>query len=245
MAKSNKTATVWPMRLDRFLAQASGLSRSQVRKLVQRGEVEVDGEAVADATCKVTAEQRVRLAGEPLSLRPPVYLMMNKPAGVISATEDADHQTVIDLLPYELQAGVHPAGRLDRDTTGLVLLTDDGQWSHRVTSPKRQCFKRYRVGLAEPMSDAACDDAREQLSQGILLRGETKPTLPAELIVDSPTEVQILIQEGRYHQVKRMFAALGNRVVRLHREQIGPVLLDSDLAPGQFRPLSVDETAQF
>ncbi len=247
MAKVNKLApgVAETMRLDRFLALASGLSRAQVRPLIKRGAVQVDGQRIRDLAFKVSTDQLVLLSDNPVSLRAPVYLMLNKPAGVVSATEDAEHQTLIDLLPDALRAGVHPAGRLDLDATGLVLLTDDGQWSHRVTSPKRLCSKRYRVELADPLSVAACEAAREQFAQGIMLRGETKLTLPAELIVDSPTQMQILVTEGRYHQVKRMFAAIGNKVVRLHREQIGALVLDADLEPGQFRPLSAAEIAQF
>ena len=247
MAKTNKTApgVAVKMRLDRFLAKACDLSRAQVRPFIQRGVVEIDGIRVRDLAFKVSSDQSVLLGGKPVALRAPVYLMLHKPEGVVCATEDAEHQTVIDLLPSALHADVHPAGRLDRDTTGLVLLTDDGQWSHRVTSPKQQCTKRYRVELADPLSAQDCQSAQEQFRQGIMLRGETKLTLPAELSIDSPTQMRVLLTEGRYHQVKRMFAALGNRVVRLHREQIGALTLDSDLQAGQFRPLSRDEIAQF
>lgn len=247
MAKVTKRAQggAQKMRLDRFLALASDLSRAQVRPLIQRGAVTVDGQPIRDLAFKVGGDQSVLLAGKPVALRAPVYLMLHKPEGVICATEDDEHQTVIDLLPSELRTGVHPAGRLDRDTTGLVLLTDDGQWSHRVTSPKRLCSKHYRVELADPLSAEEGESAREQFRQGIMLRGETKLTLPAELSIDSSTQMRIQVTEGRYHQVKRMFAALGNRVVRLHREQIGALRLDTDLEPGQFRPLTPDEIAQF
>ena len=234
-------AVVQTMRLDKFIAQATGLSRKQVHKLIRKGEVTVDGEVLRDSAGKVHSDQQIELDQQPLRLRGPVYLMLNKPLGVVCSTEDYDHETVLDLLPFELQQGVHPAGRLDIDTTGLVLLTDDGQWSHRVTSPKHGCSKRYRVELAEPLRA----DAAERLAEGLMLRGETKPTLPAELIVDCPTEVQLLIQEGRYHQVKRMFAALDNRVVELHREAIGALELDPELEPGEFRELSEDEIALF
>ncbi|MFT6913872.1 MAG: 16S rRNA pseudouridine516 synthase [Motiliproteus sp.] len=247
MAKKSKTApgVAEKMRLDRFLALASDLSRARVRPLIMCGAVQVDGVRVRDLAFKVSSDQEVLLSGMPVAPRGPVYLMLNKPEGVVCATTDAEHETVIDLLPEALRAGVHPAGRLDRDTTGMVLLTDDGQWSHRVTSPKHLCSKRYRVELAEPLSAAECEAAREQFSQGIMLRGETKPTLPAELIVDSSTRMQLLVTEGRYHQVKRMFAALGNKVERLHREQIGALVLDTDLEVGQYRVLSAQEIAQF
>ncbi|MEH6651367.1 MAG: 16S rRNA pseudouridine(516) synthase RsuA [Motiliproteus sp.] len=239
------TAKVERMRLDRFLAQATGLSRSQLKPLIKRGAVCVDGQPLRDAAAKVGNDQAVLFRGEPVALRPPVYLMLNKPDGVICSTDDADHRTVIDLLPESLRSGVHPAGRLDLDTTGLVLLTDDGQWSHRITSPKRKCTKRYRVWLAEPLSPELAADAKQRFAEGLMLRGESQPTLPAELIVDQPDQVQILIQEGRYHQVKRMFAALGNKVVRLHREQIGALALDAALEPGQYRVLSDEEVALF
>ncbi|RDE19717.1 pseudouridine synthase [Motiliproteus coralliicola] len=239
------------MRLDKFVSQASGLSRKQVQKLIRKGEVSVDGECCRDGATKVMPQQSVCLDDEPLQLRGPIYLMLNKPLGVVCSTEDFDHETVLDLLPYDLQEGVHPAGRLDIDTSGLVLLTDDGQWSHRVTSPKGRApksgaakkgvFKRYRVELAEPL----CDKAEQRLDEGLMLRGETKPTLPAKLQRLSPTEVLIEIQEGRYHQVKRMFAVLGNRVVGLHREAIGALALDPELEPGQYRALETHEIDLF
>ncbi|WP_421869595.1 pseudouridine synthase [Motiliproteus sp.] len=247
MSPDNNASTVsTTMRLDKFVSQASGLSRKQVQKLIRKGEVSVDGESCRDGATKVTAQQTVCLDDEPLQLRGPVYLMLNKPLGVVCSTEDFDHETVLDLLPYELQEGVHPAGRLDIDTSGLVLLTDDGQWSHRVTAPKRGAakqgvFKRYRVELAEPL----CDEAEQRLDEGLMLRGETKPTLPAKLQRLSSTEVLIEIQEGRYHQVKRMFAVLGNRVVGLHREAIGALALDPKLEPGQYRALETHEIDLF
>ena len=237
------------VRLDKWLAQATGQGRKQAHKWVRAGKVCVDGKSVRDSSLKVGVEQRVTLAGEPVSLRGPVYLMLNKPLGVVCATEDAEHETVLDLLEYELQRDVHPAGRLDIDTTGLVLLTDDGQWSHRITSPRRACSKRYRVLLTEPLSLEQCHAVAKQFAEGVMLRGESKPTLPAELIFDPELElndeVELVVQEGRYHQVKRMFAAIGNRVDELHREQIGELLLDPDLAPGEYRRLTEQEVALF
>ena len=132
---------------------------------------------------------------------------------------------------------LHPVGRLDIDTTGLVLLSDDGRWSHGITAPRRHQGKRYRVALAESLTD----EAAARFRSGLLLRGETRPTLPAELEAESPTVVRVILREGRYHQVKRMFAALGNHVTALHREAIGGVVLDSELEPGQYRALSANE----
>jgi 16S rRNA pseudouridine516 synthase len=131
------------------------------------------------------------------------------------------------------------AGRLDIDTTGLVLLTDDGDWSHRITSPRHRCSKTYRAVLAEPLDESAVT----RFAEGLLLRNEGKKTLPAELELLSPTEARLTLSEGRYHQVKRMFAALGNRVVALHRERIGAVALDAGLQPGQWRELTAQEIA--
>ncbi|MCW8994509.1 MAG: pseudouridine synthase, partial [Psychromonas sp.] len=129
------------------------------------------------------------------------------------------------------------AGRLDADTTGLTLITDDGQWSHQITSPRRKCAKRYRVTLAQPLAD----NAVERFKEGIQLKSENQPCLPATLIRLSETEVLLTISEGKYHQVKRMFAALGNHVISLHREQIGKIELDKNLAAGEWRYLTEDE----
>lgn len=227
------------MRLDFFLAHSTGLSRKQVKILIGKGAVRVDGEARPKANTRVAEGQGVWLHDEPVQLPGPRYLMLHKPEGVVSATEDGEHRTVLDLIPAELRRDLHPAGRLDRDTTGLVLLTSDGDWSHRLTSPNHECGKRYRVTCAEPISD----EDLQALRDGILLRGEDSPTRPARAErVDAHT-VLLTITEGRYHQVKRMLAARGNKVVGLHREQIGEIVLDADLAPGEFRVLTEEEIA--
>ena len=136
---------------------------------------------------------------------------------------------------------LHCAGRLDLDTTGLLLVTDDGQWSHRITSPRHECAKTYRAWLADPVEPAVI----EQFASGVQLRGERQLTRPAELELVTPTEALLTIHEGKYHQVKRMFAAVGNKVIRLHRERVGSLALGSDLAPGQYRALTPDEIAAF
>jgi 16S rRNA pseudouridine516 synthase len=148
---------------------------------------------------------------------------------------------LIDLPHVER---LQTVGRLDVDTTGLVLLTDDGQWSHRVTSPKRQFGKVYRVSLAEPLSGVDLDRAFADFSAGIELEGEEKRTRPAELFMRTPTEAQLTLHEGKYHQVKRMFTAIGHHVVALHRESIGPLTL-GDLVPGEWRELGEREIEQF
>jgi 16S rRNA pseudouridine516 synthase len=146
---------------------------------------------------------------------------------------------VLSLLPEPLSQRLHLVGRLDKDTTGLLLLTDDGAWSHRVASPNRRCSKTYLVALARPLAE----DAESRLLQGLLLHNEKTPTRPAVLQRLDERRVRITITEGRYHQVRRMFAALGNHVVGLHRESIGGLSLDAALGPGEWRDLSVNERA--
>lgn len=228
-----------PLRLDRFLAHAAGLTRSQAQRAVRGGEVTVDGVVVRDPSAQIGPGQAVTCRGRPVVAQGARYFMLYKPAGVVSVTTDALHPTVLDLIRETRKEGLHAAGRLDLDTTGLVLITDDGGWSHRVTSPRRKCAKRYRVTLAEPLTPAAA----AQLAAGIVLRGEDTPTAPASLEPLSATETWITISEGRYHQVKRMFAAVGNHVLALHRDRIGPVVLDPALAPGEYRPLTPIEIA--
>jgi 16S rRNA pseudouridine516 synthase len=167
--------------------------------------------------------------------------MLNKPQGVICATTDPGHRTVLDLLDVENKKGLHPAGRLDIDTTGLVLISDDGDWSHRITAPRHKCPKTYRVTLAEPLEEQVA----AQFAEGIALHNEEKKTQPATLEILSPTEVRLTIGEGKYHQIKRMFAAVGNHVVALHREAIGALQLDEALAPGEYRQLSEEERNLF
>ncbi len=229
------------MRLDKFLCDSIGLTRSQAGKVIRASQVQVDGQTVKDAGFQIGGEHQVRYAGQSLRLLGPRYFMLNKPAGYICANEDADHPCIFQLFDEPAQSRLHSAGRLDLDTTGLVLVSDDGQWSHRVTSPRHACAKTYRVWLAEPVAATAV----AQFAEGVQLHGERSLTRPAELALVSPTEALLTIHEGKYHQVKRMFAAIGNKVVRLHREQIGPLQLDPLLEPGAYRPLSAEEIAAF
>ncbi|KPQ29963.1 MAG: 16S rRNA pseudouridine516 synthase [Marinobacter excellens HL-55] len=225
------------MRLDQRIATSSDLSRKDARRAVISGRVSVNGTHCKSASTHVHEQDQVMLDDRLLTLPGDLYLMMNKPAGVISATTDSSQPTALDLLPANLARHVHIAGRLDKDTTGLLLLTSDGQWSHLVTSPRRDCVKTYRVTLAEPLPD----EAFVMLEQGVQLHGEDKPTQPAHVLVHSETTIELTIREGRYHQVKRMLAAVGNHVKALHRLSIGAITLDDTLAPGQYRALTVDE----
>jgi 16S rRNA pseudouridine516 synthase len=225
------------LRLDRFVSQAAGISRSTARSLVQRGQVSVDGELERDVSRQICGSDRVEHAGERLDLPQPAYLMLNKPLGLLSATSDSEQATVMSLLPQALAQRVHLVGRLDKQTTGLLLLTEDGAWSHRVASPRHGCAKTYLADLAEPL----VADAELRLRQGLVLRNDDKPVRSATLQRLSETRVRITVTEGRYHLVRRMMAALGNRVVGLHRERIGGLILDAALQPGQWRHLTIAE----
>ena len=229
------------MRLDQFIATSSELSRKEAKRAIAAGDVQVNGDVWKNAANAVPASAEVMLQGEPVALPGERYLMLNKPAGFISATRDSDQPTALDLLPAELARNLHIAGRLDADTTGLLLLTTDGQWSHRVTSPRVECTKTYQVALSEPISHAAI----AALETGVMLRNDTKPTKPAQVEVLQSQLIELTISEGRYHQVKRMLAAVGNHVTTLHRSRIGGVTLDSALAPGESRFLTSTEIAGF
>jgi len=225
------------MRLDQYLANGTGLSRKDAKRAITGKRVQVNGQLCRSTSANINTGDSVLLDGEPVTLPGELYLMLHKPAGVISATTDSSQPTALDLLPPELARQLHIAGRLDKDTTGLLLLTSDGQWSHRVTSPRRDCPKTYRVQLAEPLTA----EARQALEQGIQLNGEDTATRPAQVLACSEQEIELTISEGRYHQVKRMLAAVGNHVTALHRQRIGAIELDAGLAPGQFRELTRSE----
>lgn len=228
------------MRLDKFIAQQLGISRAIAGREIRASRVTVDGEPVKDTAFKLKPEHDVAYEGNALVQQTgPRYFMLNKPQGYVCSTDDPDHPTILYFLDEPLAHKLHAAGRLDIDTTGLVLLTDDGQWSHRITSPRHHCEKTYRVTLESPVAA----DTADQFAKGVQLHNEKDLTKPAVLEVITPTDVRLTISEGRYHQVKRMFAAVGNHVVELHRERIGAIALDDDLAPGEYRPLTEEEIA--
>ncbi|QIW16723.1 16S rRNA pseudouridine(516) synthase [Pasteurellaceae bacterium RH1A] len=228
------------MRLDKFIAENTGLTRSQATKALRSGLVTVNGHIEKSGSAKVSQSDLICYEDEPIEwVAEGQYFMLNKPQGYICSHDDGDYPTVFQFFDYPLTTKLHCAGRLDVDTTGLVLLTDDGKWSHRITSPKHHCEKTYLVTLADPVEDFYA----EELAKGILLRGEKTPCLPAQMEVLDDYNVNLTISEGRYHQVKRMFAALGNKVVALHRWRIGEIVLDEDLAEGEFRTLTAEEIA--
>ena len=227
------------MRLDKFLADTTDLTRSLATKAVKSGRVLVNGSKPRSASLKITTEDQVTLDGETLTLEAGFrYFVMNNPAGYVCTHRDSTHPLVFDLLEgVGNRMALHTVGRLDRETTGLLLITDDGHFSHHLTSPRHHQPKTYRAWLAEPLRD----DAEQKFEQGILLEDDPERTRPAQLQRISPQEVLLTIHEGRYHQVRRMFAALGNHVDKLHRERMGAMTLPEELAEGEFRPLSEAE----
>lgn len=230
------------MRLDKFIAEQTGLTRSQAAKALKSGVVSVNEEIERSGARKVSAEDAIRYEGEFLEwLEGGQYFMLYKPQGYVCSHDDGEYPTVFQFFDYPLMNKLHTAGRLDVDTTGLVLLTDDGQWSHRITSPKHHCEKTYLVTLADPVEAFYA----QQLAEGILLRGEKEPCLPAKMEILDDYNVNLTISEGRYHQVKRMFAALGNKVEALHRWRIGDIVLDESLEEGEYRALSDKEIGSF
>ncbi len=225
------------MRVDRALTLA-GYSRSEAKAMIARGRVRVGAGIVRDAGLDVRPED-VLLDGAPLDCEAEVYLMLNKPAGVITATEDKRLPTVVSLLPEKYRRRkIGPVGRLDRDVTGLVLLTTDGQLAHRLISPRWKAEKRYRAVCAGALTEA---DA-QAFAQGVALSDFTAKPATLEILSSGATSTaDVTLTEGKFHQVKRMFAAIGHPLTALSRLQIGCVELDAALAPGEFRRLTNEE----
>ena len=226
------------MRLDRLLANMGYGSRKEMQGLAKMGRIVLDGEPIKDADTRVPVTpdlaQRMTVQGRPLDPPPGFALMLHKPVGVTCSHKEAG-ALVYDLLPGRWRMrdpAISTVGRLDKDTSGLLLMTDDGGLLHRIISPKSHIAKRYRVALDRPMSG---DEGALFASGEKMLESEDKPLLPAALEVLSPTEALLTITEGRYHQVRRMFAAVGNHVTALHRDRMGGLELPGDLEPGQYR----------
>lgn len=233
------------MRLDKYICKSSELTRNEAKKLLKGGEVTVDGEVIKNGAFKVPEGAEVISSGQVLLLLGHRYIMMNKPQDTICSNVDEVHPSLLHFLDVDRAFELHIAGRLDADTTGLVLITDDGQWSHNITSPKKHCEKTYRVWLEQPLTEQDLEEVTEQFKSGVQLNGENGLTLPATLVAVDETEMLLTITEGKYHQVKRMFAAVGNKVVGLHRESIGGIVLDDDLMMGEWRDLTEQEIAKF
>lgn len=224
------------IRLDKYLCDMNIGTRSEVKDIIRKMRVTVDGKVCKDPSTKVDDNSHVALDGEELMYEEFRYYMLNKPAGVISATEDDRDKTVIDILEGENTKGLFPVGRLDKDTEGLLLITNDGDMSHRLLSPKKHVDKCYYVELAEPIDK----DAIADLKEGVDI-GDDELTLPAKVEAINPRAIYLTITEGRYHQVKRMMQAVGNEVTYLKRVSFGPLELDKDLPLGAYRRLEADE----
>lgn len=227
-------------RLDKIVAFILQGGRKEAVKLIKSGEIAVGGTVIKDPAAKIDPDKdRITLSGKEIRYKEKIYIMMNKPSGVVSSTDDGG-VTVIDILPEEFQRrGLFPAGRLDKDTTGFVLITDDGDFAHRMLSPKSHVDKEYEVILAEPLEEGAED----KFLNGLTL-GDGYQCLPAETeCIDGEKRLKfkVILREGKYHQIKRMFAACGNRVTALHRTAIGGVSLDGSLKAGECRELTAEE----
>lgn len=228
-------------RLDKLIASQGRFSRREVQELIKNGAVKVNGITVRDRGAKSDDEKDIICVnGEQLDFQRFVYIMLNKPKGVVSATNDKNEKTVIDLVPKEFKGrNLFPAGRLDITTTGFVLVTDDGDFAHRILSPKNHIEKTYEARLAESVTEGQLEAVRN----GIGLKDGTK-CLPAKVTVLADGEkplVEIKICEGKYHQIKRMFAAAGNGVIELKRTQMGGLTLDPNLKGGECRLLDAHE----
>ena len=225
-------------RLDKYISSQSALSRREAQKAIRDKRVTVNGEVVRAVDLKTDPDSdTVTLDGQALSYKKNVYYMLNKPPGVVSATEDRIEKTVLDILPEELRrTGIFPAGRLDKDTTGLLILTDDGDYAHRMLSPKKHVDKRYIATLDRSPDDSIC----ERFKEGITLGDGTLCKSGQASILDN-SRVEVVISEGKYHQVKRMFAALGYHVEALERIQIGALRLDPALSLGEVREMTARE----
>ena len=225
------------LRLDKFICESRGVSRESARQMIRAGRVLVDGTAQKRPETKLDpASHTVTLDGEILGWAQQRYYLLHKPLGVVTATEDAREKTVLDLFPPELRRGLVPAGRLDKDTSGLLLLSTDGDWVHRVISPRHAVEKVY---LAETDGELTAEDAAA-LAAGVTLRDGTK-CLPAKLELLGDRRCRVTVTEGKYHLVRRLLASRGAPVVTLHREQIGSLRLDDALPPGAFRALTAAE----
>ncbi|GGJ04452.1 pseudouridine synthase [Shewanella hanedai] len=225
------------MRLDKYICESTSLSRVSAKKALHRGGVTCNGEIVKTSGFKVTDGLVICLDGEQLSIIGPRFIMLNKPVDTICSTIDEVHPSVIGLVDVIRAEDLHIAGRLDVDTTGLVLITTDGQWSHKITSPKKECGKRYLLETAEALSPSLV----EEFATGLQLNNEDGLTKPAILEILGTHQARLTITEGKYHQVKRMLAAVGNCVTKLHRESVGKIELDPALAPGEWRHLTEAE----
>jgi 16S rRNA pseudouridine516 synthase len=236
----NPVSRIFPaMRLDKFVCKSTQLTKSEAIQQIHQGEISVNSEITMQEATQVHENNIVMFNGLRLKTRDFRYILMHKPAGTICSNVDEAYPSLFNYLDIDRVSELHIAGRLDADTTGLVLITDDGRWSFNITLPTNNCRKVYRVILSKELAV----DVAFNFRKGIQLQGEQHLTLPAILEVIGPSEVRLTITEGKFHQVKRMFAAVGSRVLSLHREKIGELNLDIDV--GKWRYLTTDEVQSF
>jgi len=234
------------MRLDKFLSKATELSRKDCKKILHAGEVTVNGEVVKDSSLHIDeVGDDIEWAGEPLSVATGNrYLLLYKPEGFECTLKPKEWPIVTDLIDVPQLGSLRIAGRLDVDTTGALLLSDDGGFLHRVTSPKHHVAKVYELTLADPMTEAQQAFAIQELAKGIMLEDAYDKTKPAELSFSDATHAKLVLTEGKYHQVKRMMGYFGNKVIELHRASIGNITL-AGLEKGESRFLTAEEIDQF
>ena len=228
------------MRLDRFFSNLPQLNRQAARLALASGRVRVDGLVITDGLSEVNQFSRIELDDQLLQAgKAARYFMLHKPVGVVSATVHAEHRTVLDLLDEPDKDELHLAGRLDLNTSGLLIITNDGLWSRRLTEPRSRLGKVYRVETEQPITP----EYVELFARGLYFAYEDLTTLPAELVILSSHSALLTLHEGRYHQVKRMFGHFQNKVIALHRLSMGAIELDPLLTAGQYRALSTMEIA--
>ncbi len=230
------------IRLDKYLADMGQGTRTEVKKAIKKGKISVNQEIIKSPEYKVDTQTDVVLSdGKEIVYEDMVYYMLNKPQGVISATEDRREKTVLDLIKDKNRKDLFPVGRLDKDTEGLLLITNDGELAHHLLTPKKHVDKKYFVRLKTSLSE----EDRKRLEEGVDI-GEDKLTMPSRvfLLNEEKDEAEIIICEGRFHQVKRMFHAVGNEVVFLKRLSMGSLVLDEKLLTGEYRLLTPEEIAR-
>lgn len=224
-------------RIDKIIASQGLYSRSDVKYMVNRKRITIDGKIITSASQKADVDKNeILLDGKPFVVKKQIYLMLNKPKGYVSATEDKKQQTVLELVPAELKGrDLFPAGRLDKDTTGLMIITDDGMLAHNILSPKKHVQKIYRVELDIPVTE----EMQKGFAEGVELNdGVCKD---AKLTILGEKTAEVTLREGRYHQIKRMFGCYGAKVVELHRLAMGELYLPDDLPEGECRELTEED----
>jgi len=229
------------VRLDKLVAKALDVSRKHATKLVQSGRVSVNDSIEKSASRGVSDLDNIKFEGRQIELPSKRYIVLNKPKGYICSTKDEEYPSALNLIDPRNFGNLHFAGRLDAETTGLVLISDDGQWTHRITSPKFKQPKTYRALLDSDITEQAVSD----LEKGVMIKDSNKPTAPDQVKILNPKEIELTITEGRYHQVRRMLVSVGNHVVDLHRLSIGSIILTEDLGVGEWRVLTQNEVGSF